>query len=535
MKDGTFFSFPHGKQENFDEFMKEVLKGRTQPEDLYEIAAILESMGWNDERALKEFGAEDLFELSARIWEAAEGSIVHTSFASAEKPSRKQVMIQLIRPFLRGLIFAFPMAVSVISMLTLQYSLWAYEHLSLEQATAIAIGTILSFITVGGFTQAIARRGFFYMIQGYYNLAKKNTFLFIRIGFLICILISLLIFFSNVIFNFFPYKMLLYIIVYFFFLNAIWLSVTVMYILEKEIAFTGLIIFGIFIVFILFELVRLDIIVSQVISLCIVSVMSMLLILYYFKKEERKSEKAISLKLPRVSITIYSVAGYFFYGFLYFTFLFVDRLNAWSANEEYMPYVIWFRGTYELGLDFALLALIIPMGVSEVIVSKLMRDLEACQKGYLAIESENMYRHFLRKYQNMFAVIIIAAVLSAICIYKFALYYNEWSVYIREQDLLASDVTQFVLFWGILSYMILSICLMNAVILFALSQPNMVIYAILPALLINILAGFLLTRWFHYQYAVFGLLLGTIYMSVVTTYYVRKVIKNVDYYLYAAS
>ncbi|MBW9234278.1 hypothetical protein JQK62_18805, partial [Leptospira santarosai] len=68
------------------------------------------------------------------------------------------------------------------------------------------------------------------------------------------------------------------------------------------------------------------------------------------------------------------------YGFLYFSFLFVDRVNAWSKNEEFMPYVIWFRGQYELGLDFALLTIIIPMGVCEVVVNRLMFDLETSQK-----------------------------------------------------------------------------------------------------------------------------------------------------------
>ena len=37
-----------------------------------------------------------------------------------------------------------------------------------------------------------------------------------------------------------------------------------------------------------------------------------------------------------------------------------------------MPYVIWFRGQYELGLDFVFLTIIIPMVVCEVVVNRLM-------------------------------------------------------------------------------------------------------------------------------------------------------------------
>jgi hypothetical protein len=522
-------------QSLYNHLIKEILERHTRPEDVYEIAATLESMGWNDQRATKEFHVEDIFELAAQMWDTIHSKISYATFATNTKPTLAFVIWEMIRSFLRGLIFAFPMAVSVASMLILRYSLWSYENLSVEQATAIAIGTILSFITVGGFTQAIARRGFFYIIQGYYNLAQKTTFLFIRIGFLVCIGIMILVYFSNVIFNFFPYKMFILIVLFFFFLNAIWLSVTVMYILKKELIFTGLIIFGILIVFLLFEVVSMDIIVAQVIALFLVSVISILLVLHFFKRETNKLEKGIALKLPRISITFYSVAPYFFYGFLYFSFLFVDRVNAWSANEEYMPYVIWFRGSYELGLDFALITLMIPMGVSEVIVNKLMMDIEDSQKDYLAIQSQSLYKSFLHKYYRMFGFIVLFGVISAFLVYNLSQYYNQLSISINDQNLLASEITTFVFQVGTLSYVILSICLMNAVILFALSQPKMVIRSILPAFLLNLLVGFLLSRWFHYQYAVYGLLIGSIYMSVVSTYYVRKVLNKIDYYLYAAS
>ncbi|MDP4171120.1 MAG: hypothetical protein Q8906_10970 [Bacillota bacterium] len=524
-----------GKQERLNQLIEEVLERHSHPEDVYEIVAILESVGWNDDQAVREFGANDLFDLSIQIWEMIKSKLTYVTFHTVEKQSMKQISIEMIRSFLRGLIFAFPMAVSVISMLTLRYSLWSYENLSVEQATAIAIGTILSFITVGGVTQAIARRGFFYIIQGYFHLAKKNTFIFIRIGYLLCIALGVGIYVLNMMFNFFPFRMFSLIILFFFFLNAIWLSVTVMYILKKELVFTGLIILGIFIVFIFFELLGMNIILAQIIALCLISISSMFLVFYFFKKEIKKSEKGINLQMPKISITFYSVGPYFFYGFLYFTFLFVDRVISWSTNDQYMPYVIWFRGSYELGLDFALLVLMIPMGVSEVIVNKLMKDLENSQKNYLAIESKEMYREFYGKYKRMFSVNILSGIASAFLIYLFVLNFDKIPYFIGEHGLISSKVTRFVLLWGVVGYVIVSICLMNAVILFALSQPSMVIKAIFPALLINIFSGFLLTRWFHYEDAVFGLVLGAIYMSSVSTYYVRKVLKNIDYYLYAAS
>jgi hypothetical protein len=522
--------------ERMNRLVEEILERTLQPHDMYEIAALLESMGWNDSRATKEFGVTDIFELAEQIWDSIlEKDIPHPESVYKEKTSRAKLGKEMFRSFLRGLIFAFPMAVSVSAMLTLKFSLWSYKFLGLNQATAIAIGTIVSFVVSGGFTQAIARRGFFYIIQGYYNLARKSTFQFIWIGFGLSVLISFIMIILIIVFNLFTFNMTLLIVLFFFFLTSIWLSVTVMYILKKEIVFTGLIILGIGIVYVLYKLLDIHILISQLISLSIVSAISITLVLYFFRKEEKKQEKDMSLQLPKFSIIVYSVWPYFFYGFLYFSFLFLDRINAWSKNEEFMPYVIWFRGNYELGLDFALLTLIIPMGMSEVIVTKLMMDIEASQKAFLAEDSKKLYKKFIASYWRMYGFIFLGSIISAYLIYRLTLWYNEISMQINGEDLLSNDVTMFVLVWGIISYIILSFCLMNAVILFALSQPHFVIKSILPAAMVNLLFGFLLSRWVSYEFAVMGLLLGSIVMLILTTRYLLKVLNNLDYYLYAAS
>jgi hypothetical protein len=278
-----------------------------------------------------------------------------------------------------------------------------------------------------------------------------------------------------------------------------------------------------------------DIVISQLISLLIVSICSILLVLYFFLTAERKGEKGIAIKLPRFSITLYSIWPYFFYGFLYFSFLFIDRVNAWTKNEDYMPYIILFRGQYELGLDFALLTIIIPMGVSEVILSKLMLEIEASQKSFLVTESEKLYKQFLRTYKKMSLFIFISSTISSIVIYRLLLWYNQTSIRINGENLLNNHVTLFVLFWGIISYVILAYCLMNSVILFALSQANMVVKAIIPSILTNFIIGFLLSRWISYEYAVIGLFVGTVIFCILTTKSLIKVFKNLDYYLYAAS
>ncbi|WP_309120791.1 hypothetical protein [Paenibacillus sp.] len=524
------------RAELFDRIVGDVQKRNMFPEDRYEVAALLESMGWNDGRVGDKFGMHDVFELADAIWEQIQQRVVVTPFEPPPKRDLKYMIVELSKSFLRGVIFALPMAISVLSMLTLKFSLWSYEFLSVELATCIAIGTILSFIVVGGYTQAIARRGFFYLFQGYYNMGRKVTFKFIRLGYITCLITCVLIYGFNLVFNIFPSNMFIYIVLYFFFLTSIWLSVTVMYILRRELTFTGLIILGIILVYILMSYTPLDIIFSQLISIFFVSVVGMVLVVHYFRLAERKEEKGIAPQLPRMSITIYSVMPYFLYGFLYFYFLFVDRINAWSAHEWYMPYFIWFRGEYELGLDFALLALMIPLGVSEVIVHKLMLDMEDAQKRYWGSETESMNRHFLKVYYKMMAVIVTASVASGAVVWKGLFMANEKYIEFAGKPLIREDtVTEFVFIVSVASYVILAVALMNAVILFSLSRADLVNRSILPAVGANMTVGFLLSRWFEYHFAIFGLLVGSIIFATLTVIQMLRVLKKLDYYLYAAN
>lgn len=118
--------------EYFNSIVDDVLKRNIHPEDSFEVAALLESMGWNDKRAQDHFGVTDLFELADRIWEYIQNHISVTPFDSGQKDNKVKLFFELFKSFLRGLIFALPMAISVISMLTLKFSLWSYEYLTVE-------------------------------------------------------------------------------------------------------------------------------------------------------------------------------------------------------------------------------------------------------------------------------------------------------------------------------------------------------------------------------------------------------------------
>jgi hypothetical protein len=326
-----------------------------------------------------------------------------------------------------------------------------------------------------------------------------------------------------------------------------------MYILRKELIFTGLIVFGILLVGFLFVILELNIIVAQLISLVIVTILCLLLVIHFFTKAELKMEKGLAPKMPKMSVTFYTVAPYFLYGFLYFTFLYVDRIMAWSSNDStFMPYIFWFRGQYELGLDFALFTLMIPLGVIEVAVNNIMKELEFQIMNFSINTTGKLNLHMKKKYTEYLKLIIATSVLSGIAIYILILYIDKNYNGLLHFSILGTPTIHFVLICSIIAYTILAIGLMNSVLLFSLSQPRVINKTMIIALTINIGVGFVGSRWFSwmqynlwnntpfcgiegYSFAVLGLLAGSVYFMLASIKSTYQVFEHLDYYLYAMS
>ncbi len=515
------------------ELLDEIRKQRMQPEDRYEIAAILESFGWNDAAAAEAFGVRDIFELADQLWDASQAGVLVAPAARVAKKSFLQYIFLFTRHFLRGMIFALPMAVSVVAMLTLRFSLWSYQYLSLENATSIAIGTLLSFVAIGGFTQAIAYWGFKYTGQDQYYMARQLVFYYVKLGYVLCLIGAVGFLLFSAVFAVFPWRMTLIIALYFLFLSAIWLSVTIMYILQKELTFTGLFIGGILLVFILFKLLKLNIILSQVIALSSVALAGVLIARHFFIQAEKAREQGINPPLPRLSVVFHISVPYFVYGILYFTFIFVDRVVAWSTNNVYMPFLIWFRGEYELGLDIALIVLILPMGLIEAVASELMANLEANRKNFIAGEANRMNQMYVSVYVKRIVYVVFFSLVNALALYLFLNTLNQRGI--LGIAIVLSNTSRFVFIWALVAYAIVSVALMNALLLFCLSQPQMVYRSVLFACGTNMVLGFLLSRWVDYSWAVFGLLVGALVFAAFSSRQVLKVLRGLDYYLYSAS
>jgi hypothetical protein len=219
------------------------------------------------------------------------------------------------------------------------------------------------------------------------------------------------------------------------------------------------------------------------------------------------------------------VLPYFAYGVVYFIFLFVDRVLAWSSHDIYMPYVVWFRGEYELGMDYAMAALVFPLGVVEDVIRRYSEGLVISQKSYSAARSKVFDELYLKQYTKNLISYAAMSWVSGLIVWAIIdlIYVNRWFA----DTFYTSAVTMFVFRWGIVGY-----C---SLVLFSLSVPNPVLNAAAVALIVDIGVGFVLSRLVSYTWAVFGFVIGAAVFALLTTRAVRRVLRNLDFYLYAAS
>jgi hypothetical protein len=103
-----------------------------------------------------------------------------------------------------------------------------------------------------------------------------------------------------------------------------------------------------------------------------------------------------------------------------------------------------------------------------------------------------------------------------------------------ETNIFAIQKTHFVFTWAVVAYAIVAVGLMNTLILFCFSQPEIAYRSILYSLLVNLSLGFMLSRWIDYSWAVMGLFTGGLVFAFTSSREVLKVLKNLDYYVYTA-
>ncbi|HBQ59288.1 MAG TPA: hypothetical protein DD671_06610, partial [Balneolaceae bacterium] len=256
-------------------------------------------------------------------------------------------------------------------------------------------------------------------------------------------------------------------------------------------------------------------------------IMTVYAYIYYRLKIHSLRQELFKQSLPETEVTYYNVYRYFIYGFCYFTFLFMDRLLAWSAGPPPPEYIIWFNTPYELGMDWALITLVITIAMLEFSIQSFSRYLIPAQKAAFVSKIKFFNKFFRRFYVKQVLLLLFVGIISILVTYYGVLSLRVFENQVPEiADFFENPMT-FRVFWlASIGYLFLIYGLLNSLFFFTLNRPELVMYAMAGSLFVNFVTGFLCSRIFGLEYAVIGLIAGSVVFAVTTAILAKRFFKH---------
>ena len=506
------------------------------PKDEWEIAAQLEVMGLRDTDARAEHDARDLFDLARRIYAWSLDGRVRAENEPADPEPRVSPFVRFVKNYITGLTFSLPMALQAVTMVLWGYGVWGAIAMDLRTGSAIALGFIASYIVTGGFMQAIVRRGLFYIYQQEEWLARWTALRLWSIALRIVLALLVPALLINVLFRVLPWAIVLTAAGYYVALAILWLNWALIYLVRKTWLFLLTTSIALAVVLVAAKVFGAVPIVANAVGLLVADVLSFALALYHLNALARRSARPGAVNPPRLIVLVYSTSRFFLYGLLYNTFLFADRVIAWTSatgREDFPPYGFWLNVRYELGMDLALIVVMLLSGVVEHATQRFSETLIPTEKRMASDETERFTELAREAYRRRVFILAAGSIVATAAAVFVALALREMPS-LPVYEALVAPKTMRVFALATLAYVVFMFALQNVLTLLTLARVELVVRAVGISLAVNIAVGFVCSRAIDYSFAVLGLLAGAITLTVLTARSMREVLSSLDYHYYAA-
>lgn len=515
-----------------------VIEASTTPMNSLSVAALLESRGLRDVDAIEMFGRRHIFDLADEVFGRTIEKVKEKEvlkFKGFKTPLTETIKYFFVE-YLGGFSFAVPMIGQVAAIFVLKYSLWSWLKFSNTQASLVAIGTIVSFIISGGLIQVLGREGVFYLGQKNPLFLEKICNIVLKTGLLGMAGFCLSVVFLNLIFPYFKFFELVIMFTYFNLLTLMWLVLAMIYVLANNFFILATTVLGTGFVFIVMELTNNKrIYMAHITGITVTFLSSLLIVKLILKRQKRDADKKFELiRLPRLSILFYIVEPFMIFGMLYFSLLFTDRLIGWSASDTRLPLIVWFRTPYELGMDWAMMALILIFPILNFTVNRFNKNLVPTQQNTAATNYKSHNQSFMEFYKRQNILIAIISLISIFVVYYGLIYFNDTMDIPKLKSFVDNPICHFTYWFSAIGYALLAFGQLNSLFFFSLAKPAEVNPSIFKALILNILVGYLLSRGISYEYSVVGFTAGSGYYAYLMTRKSINMIKNLDYNYYSA-
>jgi hypothetical protein len=488
--------------------------------DHWQTTAIIESLGYTDRSIREEFGFADALALAQHLYDCHQSTVQPQS--GRQTAAVRSSVLKELRVFLTEFCRSFVYAVPLIAVLLLEYVplKQTAQWLPPELAALFTLSTIASLSTSGGFVQMIQRRGLFYVQLGEMRQMRRICAAFLKLGMVMSLLLSFLSTWVGFYGGLFADQYLILANFYYLSLSALWMLFAVLSILlpwGTPIALVSLT--GLFLL--LRVLVGMGALEAQILTMCLTLIAIAIAILWRFQRVSGGPADAQSeIKPPRLSALVYLLSPYFGYGVLYFAFIFADRVAAGLAINPASGLVFAIDSDYQRSLDLALLNFLLFVPLVEYFSYIFIRNwyqkariISACSAGYFAAQLRRRYHRVIWLTIGCFSLLVPVTLVI--------LKPNDWGL----NEILLSLA-------GSAGYLLFSIGLLNAIILFSLNRALLVLQAIVPALILNLAVGYTLAHLLTVSYAVLGLVIGATTFTLLSGRNILRSIQHPDYGYY---
>jgi hypothetical protein len=297
----------------------------------------------------------------------------------------------------------------------------------------------------------------------------------------------------------------------------------ILYVLDGELMIAFGTLLGTAVSAALFLIVKLPLLVSQIIGLALaVATFSFFAQLRFIQLGSRAP---IKVPLPPPGRLLFMLWPYFVYGTLYYSFLFADRIVAWTAHTQLSALPLQFRGEYETALDVCLFAFVLQVGWIHAGLVRFYRIVSDEQRRISIRNRKNLRRTLGRFYARQ------TGVLGTLCIASTSIVL--WGI--NSLPALKAILLFRVAVLALAGIPFAAAALWNIALLFALSRPILAVVATAWGLAANVSTGYLLSRLFTYDYAVIGFDVGALTMAVISAWSCRRILSKFDYHFFAAA
>jgi hypothetical protein len=505
-----------------------------QPIDERAVAALLESGGIRDLDARQRFGLPDVFALAEAVWARLPTPTPGPRpLEESSAPPRRVRLGRVARLSGRGAFFVVPLGLQLLALLVLGVSQFAAVDFTRREASIVAIAAALGFTASAGFGQALGYLGPVFEIPGKHALTERLIWRMLVLG-LAGVLgtAGALWGVSAATGAYGPHDTRIG-LGYFVLVSLQALPQAVLYLRHRyDLMLVGTVA-GLAVVAELRHATDLPIYVEHWLGLSVTLVVELVGIAILLRAGARATAGAMRLaRFPHPRMLVRRAWPYALYGLVYFLFLTTDRLVAWAAGSHPLPF--WFSTQYELGLDWALGAVVLALAFLEVAVdgfSSLLLPLSE-RFGVSDIDQHNdALSRFWRRQLAYGGGLMLLGAAAAVGVEQLLAHLGALG---PAGELAKEHATRWAFAGAVAGYALLAVGMTNAVFLLSLARPGPVVKAMTLAAALSATVGIAVTTFFPYYTAVLGMVAGALVFAVLTARTVRRTLRRGDYWIYAA-